>query len=216
MKIFVYTAIIGNIDALIPALPSTVEHIAFVDVSHPPSAPWMQRIVNVEWGSRRTARHYKACPHLYMPDADVWIWVDGNVRLHIPPEEAVVRWLRGDLATLRHPDRRDVYEEAAACIRLKKDDPLILKHQANAYRKAGHPVGWGLAETRIVIRRNTPGICKLNEAWWEQIRTCSLRDQASLPFVCWQAGLRWDVIPGRCWPGNKSPEFRYTKHERRV
>jgi hypothetical protein len=76
------------------------------------------------------------------------------------------------------------------------------------------PAQWGLAETRVVIRRHTPAIAALNAAWWAQIAQYSVRDQVSLPFVCWQHGLTWDVLPGAVW-GDKHPHFWHTGHNKR-
>ena len=53
----------------------------------------------------------------------------------------------------------------------------------------------------------------LNEAWWRELNAHSVRDQVSLPFVCWQAGIRWHEIPGRCWVHNQHPHFYYVKHK---
>ena len=110
------------------------------------------------------------------------------------PAAFVARYLHGDLAIPKHPDRDCAYVEAAFCARRGKDRAETLTRQAQAYRKAGLPERWGLAETRVVIRRNTPEIVALNEAWWAEIKRHSLRDQVSLPFVCWKSGVRWNVI----------------------
>lgn len=231
MNIVVYTAIIGNIDRLWSALPGghDAQHVAFVDApkfevglwgEQPPrilgntggiggQPTWEQRVVTAEWGNRRAARHYKALPHRYLPDADVWVWVDGNVRLREHPAAFVARYLHGDLAIPKHPDRDCAYVEAAFCARRGKDRAETLTRQAQAYRKAGLPERWGLAETRVVIRRNTPEIVALNEAWWAEIKRHSLRDQVSLPFVCWKSGVRWNVIPGRV-NGDKHPHVWHT------
>lgn len=231
MKIVVYTAAIGGIDPLWSALPDSAEYAAFVDApkreaglwgGKPPhilsntagiAAPptWKQRSVAIEGDARRTARLVKTLPHRYMPDADVWIWVDGNVRLRITAAEAVRRWLRGGIAIPNHPDRRDVYQEAEACIKFRKDDAVTLQRQARRYELDGHPRGWGLAETRIVIRRNMPAIRALNEAWWVEIDAGSVRDQVALPYVCWKAGIRWDTLPGRV-NGDKHPHIWHTQH----
>jgi len=238
MKVVVYTAIVGNIDRLWTVLPGSqtddVQHIAFVDApkfevglwgGKPPTIlkdsggigghpVWEQRIVTADWGTRRTARHYKALPHRYLPDADVWIWVDGNVRARRRPAQ-IARKYSGDLVTFKHWDRRCLYVEAAFCAKIHKDDPGVLRRQAARYRKAGMPTNWGLAATRVVIRRNTDAIRKLNEAWWAEMSAGSLRDQVSLPYVCWKQGIKWDVIPGKCVAGD-SGEFLYVKHDRRV
>ena len=231
MRIVVYTAVIGGIDPLWSALPDPAEYVAFVDATkpevglwggNPPAilgntqhigAPptWKQRVVSIEGDARRTARMVKTLPHRFMPDADVWVWVDSNVRLRIVAAEAVRRWLKGDIAIPNHPDRRDVYQEAEACVKFRKDDAKTLQRQARRYALDGHPRGWGLAETRIVIRRNTPAIRALNEAWWAEIDAGSNRDQVALPYVCWQQGLRWDVIPGRV-NGNGHKQVWHAKH----
>jgi len=235
MGIVVYTSIVGNIDRLWSALPGSegVPHIAFVDgekvevglwTGDPPHilagsndlsalpATWEQREVSRHRSNRRTARMVKTLPHRFLPDADVWVWVDGNVRLRRPVGKIVEQYLDSDFVTLRHPDRDCAYVEAAFCAKHGKDSREILERQAARYRKAGLPQHWGLAETRVVIRRNTDAIRELNEAWWAEIERGSVRDQVALPFVCWQVGTRWSELPGRCWPGNKSKDWYYVRH----
>lgn len=191
-----YTALMGDIDRLKPP-QADGRHVAFVDRLRDCEG-WEQVVVEPGWGPRRTARYYKTLPHIHLPDCDVWIWLDANVKLLISQEEAVRRWLKSDLATFDHPVRTDLYQEAAACIRMNKGDPVALRQQAVTYELAGHPKNWGLAETRVVIRRNTPRIVELNERWWAEIEKHSVRDQVSLPYVCWEMGMRWNAIPGRC------------------
>lgn len=235
MKIVVYTAIIGSIDRLWSALPNDdVEYIAFVDDKKhevglwggsPPSilaetremtalpAVWKQRVVEPMWGNRRTARHYKTLPHRYLPDADVWVWVDGNIRLRIQPHAVVEQHLDSDFVAFKHPDRDCAYVEAAFCAKLGKEKRLTLEKQTARFNKAGFPRRWGLAETGIVIRRNTEAVRELNEAWWSEIERGSARDQVALPFVCWQQGKRWTTMPGNCtWNIRDHALFSYIKH----
>jgi len=216
MNPVIYTAIIGNIDTLghVPAISRHIRHIAFVDEIKPNSSGWEQIRVTVDWDNRRTARHYKALPHRYLPDADIWIWVDGNVRARVDPLLVVKRYAISDLTTFKHWDRSCLYVEAAFCAKVHKDNPEILKAQVNRYRKEGMPDNWGLAATRVVIRRNTPAIHELNEAWWTEIERGSLRDQVSLPYVCWKHNLHWNVLPGICILGSKG-DFLYIQHNRR-
>lgn len=233
MKIVVYTAIIGNIDKLWSVLPGSadVQYIAFVDAHKQevglwsgtvpeilggterlPALPtWEQRIVNVPWGNRRTARHYKTLPHRYLPDADVWIWVDGNVRLRMPPEDAM-RMTRGPLTTFDHPDRKCLYVEGAFCRRFHKDKAMVIDEQLRRYRADGMPPGWGLASSRVVVRKNTADTIGLGEDWWREIERGSLRDQISLPYVCWKRGMKWAALPGTCDRDNKSPHWLYIGH----
>ena len=234
LNVVVYTAIIGNIDRLWSVLPGTdnVRHVAFVDSpkrevglwgGKPPrilentananaAQTWEQVIVKPEWDARRTARHYKAVPQRYLPDADVWIWVDGNVRARKDQMTIINRYPGSELVTYKHWDRSCVYVEAAFCAKIRKDKAEILNAQVSRYHKVGMPNNWGLAATRVVIRRNTQAIRDLNEAWWNEIKNYSLRDQVSLPFVCWRAGIKWDILPGKCVPGDAG-EYLYIRHK---
>jgi len=234
LKVIVYTAIIGNIDKLWSVLPGSdnVRHVAFVDSPKrevglwggtPPKimtntvnaksikTTWEQIIVKREWDARRTARHYKAVPQRYLPDADVWIWVDGNVRARKNPMDVIKRYPGSELVTYKHWDRKCLYVEADFCAKIKKDKKEILAKQVARYHKAGMPNNWGLAATRVVIRRNTQAVRDLNEAWWHELKSHSFRDQVSLPFVCWKAGIKWDILPGKCVAGYGG-EFLYIGH----
>ena len=234
MNIAVYTALYGTIDRLWSVCPtaydSDAEWFAFMDkdrqqvgvwggkapqiIDDGPAFPaWTPIIHEPRWDNRRTARHYKTMPHLYFPDADVWIWLDANVRLLIPPSEAVAQWLKGDLAIFKHPDRDCLFDEARFCAKVGKDDKRTLGKQTVAYSAAGMPARWGLPETRCVIRRNTAKMRALNVDWWSEIENRSLRDQVSIPYVCWRLGVKWGVIPGRAWVHNSSREFWFKKHK---
>jgi len=232
MKIIVYTAIFGQIDNLWSVYPiarGKAIYICFSNIlrkemglwdgkhflgkASPKSLTWKVRQIKQQWDSRRTARHYKCLPHRYLPDADVWIWMDGNVRLTIPPEETVRRWLHSDLATFKHPDRNCLYAEASFCGKRKKDAVNVLRAQVERYQKAGMPARWGLAETGLMIRRNTPAMREFNEAWWKEIEHGSLRDQVSFPFVCWKRDIRWAIIPGNCGMMLCKGPFYFIRHK---
>jgi len=221
----VYTAIFGDIDRLWSANTNGVKHIAFVDSQkeecdlisgRPTNFPvWEQRVIIPNWDNRRTARHFKTMPHLYMPDADTWIWVDCNVRLMDTPQNIVDKYLQSGFATFKHPDRDCVYDEAEICARVNKDKPEILGPQVARYYKEGMPKHWGLAETRVVLRTNNEINNTLDSMWWDEIRTHSLRDQVSLPYVFWKMGLKWSIIPGRCGPIHPVGPFKYMRHNGR-
>ena len=231
MKLVVYTASLGDANHLWSALPGCedVQHIAFVDrlkteagvwEGDPPvllpksrrglAPTWEQRVVEPKWGSRRTARHYKTLPHRYFPEADTWLWVDDNVRSRIHPRIVVNQDLN-ELVAQRHWKRKCVYEEVPACIDQEKDDPELLRAQEARYRQAGMPELWGLAQTGMLIRRNTAAIRELNEMWWAEIVGGSCRDQVSLPFVCWTLRLKWSILVGPS-PQPGRGDFIYVKH----
>jgi hypothetical protein len=73
------------------------------------------------------------------------------------------------------------------------------------------PEGWGLAETRIVLRRNSATMAAFNALWWAELEKYSCRDQIAFPMICKLLGLRWDVIPGRV-VGDKHPQIWHAAH----
>jgi hypothetical protein len=245
VNIVVYTAIFGRIDHLwspLPIVSRNAQHVCFTDKPKHSVGLWTHRltekwpvivegsqrfrakkqiwnvrVVKPMYGARRTARYYKALAHKHFPDADVTIWLDGNVRLLIPAAQAVKKWLRNsNMAIFNHPDRDCLYKEANFCAQSGKGNPVRLSKQTAVYRKAGMPENWGMPETKCVIRRNTPQVTELNELWWQQLKQYSVRDQVSLPYCCWKLGLKWRVIPGRVglasFPGDINHAFWMVKH----
>lgn len=221
--IVVYTALFGEADELwstYPLAEKGYRHVCFtekprrqVGIRTPTGtlfrgledetaiSTWEVVEVPIKRNPRYTARYYKALSHIHFPDARYTIWVDANVRLLIPPRKAVKNWLKlGVIAAFNHPHRKCLFEEARFCsISKGKGNPKKLKKQAIKYNKAGMPRDWGLPETKCVIRSNKPRTNLLNEAWWKELQMQSLRDQVSLPYVCWKQGVMWDVIPGRAY-----------------
>jgi hypothetical protein len=248
MKIVVYTAIFGEIDVLWPPSPLAMdgsEYVCLTDKPRRERGYWSQHLTE-EWptiekesvrysavkplwdvrvvrkkfrSSRKMARWYKALAHQHFPDADITIWLDGNVRLLIPASQAIKKWLGdADFATFNHQDRNCLYREAEFCAGKGKGNKAKLAAQRKAYHQAGMPSHWGLPETKCVIRRNTAKMKELNMAWWEQLSQHSIRDQVSLPYVCWKLGIRWKVIPGRAglptFPGKRNLAFWYARHRK--
>ena len=208
-KTIVYTAMMGSYDVLREPRVSG-EFVAFVD-SAQALRGWDQRVIDRSGrGARQAARFYKALPHVWLSDADITIWLDANVTLLVDPARLIDEWL-GDaqIAVTRHPSRNCAYGEADACDRKRKAAHKELGRQKKAYRDAGFPLNWGLAETRCVIRRNTPDVARFNAQWWEQIETFTVRDQVSFPFAAWKTGVSVNYVDA--WiPGH--PWFRYHEH----
>jgi len=131
---------------------------------------------------RMEAKIYKILFHKFIKD-EYSIWVDGNVFLKY--QEDYYYKLLGDydIAVKQHPGRDCVYEEAEACKHWKKDKFSLINKQIAKYRKEGYPEHNGLAECQMIIRRNTPAMVKLCEAWWAEICANSSRDQISFPYI---------------------------------
>jgi hypothetical protein len=142
---------------------------------------------------RLNAKIYKVLSHQFV-DADVSVWVDGNVQLLVSPEE-LVSLMSGDACAFRHWDRDCIYDEARVCIRSRLDNADTIRQQMDKYQREGFPKHAGLAAASVLMRRHTPEVCRMNERWWAEICTHSIRDQLSLP-VCFRGSLELlDVDP---------------------
>lgn len=218
-RLVVYTAIFGAIpDALLaPAgfrRDPSVEYFCFTDRPERVGggSPWIAR--PPAWSHadpRRSARFHKTQPHLLFPDAGYSLWLDGNIQLASDPWAPIDAHLGSgaDVAAFSHRLRDCLYEELEACIRLKKDDPEVMRRQVERYRSLGYPAHHGLAETGVLARRHSAPVAAFDQAWWDEISSGSVRDQISFPFVLWRQGLAFSPLRGETL---RSPYVRYVRH----
>ena len=172
-----------------------VRYVLFTDREITRSGIWEVRVVPGVGSPPRTARHYKILSHRYLPDAEVTIWHGGWLQLIADPVEAVSYLKDNDIAMEPHIERDCIYDEATACIRLRKANPQIAKMQMKTYSARGFPRHHGLTSAFLIIRKNTSRIAELNELWWKQVRLFTNRDQLSLMYCMWKLGLDYDRIP---------------------
>jgi hypothetical protein len=216
LRVAVYTVVLGNYDSLCPPPSSTADFICFTDDPATVVSGWQVREVSkVDLTSDdarvRAARRIKLLPHEYLPDYDVWIWIDGNLALVQEPRELASRYLKCvDLVTFKYPGNRDcLYDEAQACIERKKDDDTLIREHVRRYHEEGFPAHQGLVETSVILRRNTPTIRRFNETWWHELTLGSRRDQLSFNYVAWKLRQPYGHVPGS---RKKSSIARWSPH----
>jgi hypothetical protein len=150
---------------------------------------------------RLAAKWWKLRPDLACPDADVTIWIDGNVDVLRPDFLELCTDALGDADALfvRHTQRDDIYEEVTASRMVpRKYDGMPLEEQVESYRAAGHPEHWGLVHAAVLVRRNCTAVRALDEAWWAENVRWSVQDQLSLPPLLRMMPLNWrwwDISP---------------------
>lgn len=179
-KIVVYTAIVNNYD-FVPEY--SYDGVDFKCIE-----------LNTDGDSTRLARKHKVLAHQYMEGYDYSIWLDGNMRLLQHPAIVIQSILRdADLASICHPTRCCTYQEAMAVKKLGLDDPAVVDAQMNRY-KGILPVGNGLVETAIVIRKHNDKVKAFNELWWSEIENGSKRDQLSVMWALYHANLKLTIF----------------------
>jgi hypothetical protein len=214
-KIVVYTAISQGYDVLKPAWPlwkARADFVAFLDAPQP--APgWEIRPLHQEFKDPcRNAKIHKLLPHLYFPDADYSLWIDGSIETKstLPIGRWADEYLREhDLALFKHPSRNCVYEEAMACLKGRSDDTAIIERQMQKYCDEGYPFDNGSAECTVLFRRHTKKTAKFNEAWWTEIKAHSRRDQLSFAYAAHKLGFKYTYLPGLIF---NNPHFRRGWH----
>jgi hypothetical protein len=209
-----YTAVFGTRDKLQdpPVMSSGTDYVCFSDRPQQ-SVVWKTRRVPVEDGSpRRTARRYKVLGHRWFPEYRYSVWVDANVEPLVPVSSLIARYLdSADLALHQHYQRDCLYREADVCRQRNLDDPLLIDGQMARYRQEAFPERFGLHETMVLLRRNTPEVREFSERWWREVETGSLRDQLSFDYVRWQTGQNVAAMT----PGvRSSPDFMFRSHAR--
>ena len=196
-KIAIYTCIIGKYDHLQEPLfkSDNVDYIIVTDGHLPSTGTWKGIDIRTIDGippldATRITRYIKLHPHLFLNDYDYSMYIDANIQT-VGDMRYLIHLLNqyGFISNL-HRHRDCLYEEIEACIRLKKDDPQIMRKQIDSYRSAAMPENYGLIEANLLVRdHHNPACIEIMEKWWQEIAKHSCRDQLSLPFVLWKMGI---------------------------
>ena len=192
-KKVIYTCITGAYELLDDpfVISPGYDYVCFTNYNKIQSDIWEIRPIPKELDGLsevKKQRCIKICPHKYLPEYELSIWVDGSVKLKKDVNTYVNQNIKnGSVFIPRHPRRSCIYEECKACISMKKDKPETINAQKEKYRKEGFPENYGLVQSNIVIRyHNEPDCIKLMEAWCNELKAGSHRDQLSFNYVLWK------------------------------
>ncbi len=184
-RIVLYTANIDGYDnftEIAHRYPDHIDYVYFTDKEWE-SRTWNVKVVDKTDDPYLCAKYYKIMPHVFFPNYDISIWIDAsavNIRTNF---QSILEHLRThNFVTIKHPSRRCIYEEAKACIRLKKDNKETIQCQIEKYQSDNYPKENGLYSCGFLVRRHNI-LKEFSEAWWEEIVNNSKRDQLSCPYV---------------------------------
>lgn len=212
-EIIVYTAISKGYDDLKEPLVSipNAKYVCFTDDYSIHSDVWNVRYVDFGKDVRRGIREYKICPHRFLKESDISVWVDGSVTIIGDINIYINTYLKNrEMLLFSHPERICLYEEADVCIEQKKDFEQDILSQINNYREEKIPENYGLFCGGILVRNhNLEKISNAMELWWQHINNYSVRDQISLPYVIYKAGLKVDLNPQYIY---SNEWFQISKH----
>lgn len=209
MKVVVITAITAGRDSLKENQNTGgAEFVAFCDRPLS-SATWEVRpACNLFRDPVRNAKIHKILPHLYFPEHDFSLWIDGTLELADPAPLLIEQYLADREAVFgRHPVHRSLDEEIEACFREVLDDPGLIREQMATYRAGATDSGFPLAST--ILRRHSPRVTHFNAVWWAEICRWSRRDQLGLLDAATRVGLNWGYFP-------RSPELERDPQHRHL
>lgn len=194
MKVVCYTCITGGYDKLKqPSIENAgIDFICFTDNQSIAYGAWKAMSIPNELkflSDVKKQRIVKICPHRYLKEYDVSIWVDGNIEVAGNLHQFIKQY---DLSkvpfyTRVHPARNCIYDEAKACIAFSKDNKECIEKQVKKYKDEGYPKHIGMVETGVLLRRHNDMQCKfIDEAWATELLLNSHRDQLSFNYICWK------------------------------
>ena len=193
-KKVVYTCITGDYDKLIePKVYSNdFDYICFTDNPNLKSNTWLVKPLPEETeglSQVKKQRYVKINAHKVLPEYDLSIWVDGNVLIKGDLNEFIGLTLTDDTSVYvpQHPLRNCLYDEAKAVVSMKKDVREIVNPQMERYKADGFPKDYGLLQSNILLRIHNDDNCiRLMEAWFNELKDNSHRDQLSFNYVLWK------------------------------
>lgn len=164
---------------------------------------WERREVPEEAASQPsqtlTNRYMKFFPMRFFEDAEVAVYVDGNILIKsdLSPLIDEFRASGADIALFPHPSGRTLDEEIefASRHRMKPEQRPLAEKQRDRYGAAGL-LGNRITENSIIFYRlASADLFAFAQTWWQEMQVLTHRDQISLPFALHQVPLavhRWD------------------------
>lgn len=168
--------------------------------------------------SNRNAKKFKLLPHRYLSNYKYSLWIDGNFTVVGDINILVKKYLKdANIAFFNHQNtaldpRNCIYQEASTILNFGainmqrtpergmlnyKDDPQIIQKQIQKYQNEGYPPNNGLIKGGIILRKhNEKDVINAMEAWWEEVKYNSKRDQLSFNYIAWKQKLKFNYIEG--------------------
>jgi len=201
-QIVVYTAISSCEDRLQPvpeAWRQRARFVAFWDCPQP-DLGWEIRPLSKRFRDlRRNASVHKCLPHVFFPEEEYSLWLEGSVSIVSEPpcREWIKRHLRKmDLATFKHRIRKCLYDEGFISLDFRYDSEQVIRKQMQKYCDLDYPESKGLAECVVLLRRHSRKVQRLNETWFNEVKQGSVLNQLSFDFVVHQLKLEYGLLPG--------------------
>jgi GT2 family glycosyltransferase len=195
----VYTSITNKYDSLKNHKQKDIPYVAFLD-EYINSKYWNIRSAHKEFSDpNRNAKIHKILSHVYFPDKEFSLWVDGSIKIKFPwsMKSLFETYLSDcDMVVFKHGERDCIYEEAKICCERNLDDINTITKQMERYKRFKVNKNKGLSECSVILRKHNEKVKLFNEIWWEEICQGSRRDQLSFDYSVKKSGVNLKYFPG--------------------
>lgn len=172
---------------------------------HHKSDVWKTKIYKNDKLTNKQKSGYVLTQIHKLVDYDVCVIVGGQIQINTDLNDYLYK---ESFVTLNHPSRDCIYKEAQACILLDKDNPKMIAKQMYRYLEHGLPLGQGMIQTGVTIRRKDKDLIEFMDRWWYEISTFSHRDQLSFNYINWMMPIDYRTISSELL----YKEFKLCKH----
>lgn len=149
-------------------------------------------------------RMLKICPHIYLPEYEECIYLDGNITIKCDLNYFTKQYCTSDFHTVRHPNRKCIYEECDAVVKFSKDTKENVDEIRNKLESECYPHNLGLAETGLMYRKNTQNVRNICEEWGTQMLARKThRDQLTFNYCVWKVNGSVEYLPSDTVRGGK-------------
>ncbi len=160
-------------------------------------------------------RYIKMHPHELFPNYDYALYVDGCLRV-ISDITTLLENINDTtgLAMHLHPKRKDIYEEAKACLKYSLGNKYAIKQLIDKYKQEGFPYHYGLFEAGIIaIDLKNPNFKLIMDDWWTNlVASKTERDQLVFTYVLWKLNYKASDIGVLGDNLDNNPKFRRVVH----
>jgi hypothetical protein len=212
-RVCVYVTLFGQYEDLLEQpifADSAVDFICITDDPELESDSWQIRVVQpvIVTDPARSSRYPKICPHRFLEDYDVSLYIDNSVLLTRTPEEIVSALLPdgAGFSAVEHSFRETVLDEFHEVLEVGYETAWVCSEQLEHYRLS-HPEVLAMKPLigGVLIRRHMRrDVIEAMELWWFNVLRFSRRDQLSLRIALEEANLspvtwRLDVHDSGYW-----------------
>ena len=223
MKQFaIYTACIGGYDNIVQPveIDERFDYILFADnVKKERIGVWQVRKVDyTNQDKTRIARYVKTHPEELLSDYAATLWLDSNIQvISSKVYERFVELFKNniDIASIKHPERNNIYEEAFKVVELKLEHDKMIFCWCSKLRGDAYPTTDGLFETNVLFRMNSTIVHSVDKLWWQCINQYSKRDQLSFNYVIWKYKARTAYYLPEGEDARNTEVFRYSVHSKK-